>query len=211
MILQVSRLFSPVSALGPGRRVGLWVQGCNLACPGCASVDTWDMQGGSSADAGELADRILKLLSDDRELTGISLTGGEPVLQGSAAAHLVGLIKAARRDVDVLLFTGFTLPAARRRAPELLNVVDAAVAGPYRAGAGFGGPMIGSANQELTTLTALGRERLTSVDADRPTMQLAVSDGQLTLIGIPRPGDLERLEERLGARGIDFGAVTWRS
>src|SRR3546814_9784731 len=41
MRIAVSRLHFPVTALGPGRRIGLWLQGCSIRCPGCISVDTW--------------------------------------------------------------------------------------------------------------------------------------------------------------------------
>ena len=37
----LNRVHFPVTALGPGRRVGIWLQGCSIRCPGCMSLDTW--------------------------------------------------------------------------------------------------------------------------------------------------------------------------
>ena len=39
--IAVNRLHWPVTVLGPGRRVGIWMQGCSIGCPGCVSRDTW--------------------------------------------------------------------------------------------------------------------------------------------------------------------------
>jgi anaerobic ribonucleoside-triphosphate reductase activating protein len=40
-ILYLNKAHYPVTTLGPGRRIGLWLQGCGLGCPGCLSQDTW--------------------------------------------------------------------------------------------------------------------------------------------------------------------------
>ena len=39
--ISLSRLHFPVTTLGPGRRIGIWFQGCSIRCPGCISADTW--------------------------------------------------------------------------------------------------------------------------------------------------------------------------
>ena len=41
MALVVNRVHFPVTALGPGRRLGVWVQGCSIGCAGCLAHDTW--------------------------------------------------------------------------------------------------------------------------------------------------------------------------
>ena len=39
-MLALSRMHFPVTTLGPGNRIGIWVQGCTIRCPGCVSADT---------------------------------------------------------------------------------------------------------------------------------------------------------------------------
>ncbi len=39
--IELNKAHWPVTVLGPGRRIGLWVQGCSIHCPGCVSQDTW--------------------------------------------------------------------------------------------------------------------------------------------------------------------------
>ena len=87
MNVRVARLLAPVTVLGPGRRLGLWVQGCGLACPGCASRDTWDPAEGLEIPVAELADRITRTVVAE-DLTGLTITGGEPTDQGRALASL---------------------------------------------------------------------------------------------------------------------------
>jgi anaerobic ribonucleoside-triphosphate reductase activating protein len=212
--LTVARALSPLTVVGPGRRAGLWVQGCTLACPGCASTETWDPNAGLQltieAAVGMLVDRF----ADDPSLTGLSLTGGEPIQQGGPLASTVRSLRAALssagRDLDVLLFTGYRLDTARRRAPSLLAEVDAVVAGRYRADLGFGGPLLGSANQRLHLLTDRARGLYTDETLSGSAVQVAANAGELVVVGIPRPGDLDRLRDRLTGAGITFSGVSWK-
>ena len=75
MKLQLNRVAHPVTVLGPGRRLGLWVQGCHIRCAGCASVDTWDPAGGRPVDTEELAEDLASTIVENR-LTGLTITGG---------------------------------------------------------------------------------------------------------------------------------------
>jgi anaerobic ribonucleoside-triphosphate reductase activating protein len=202
--LQVNRVAHPVTVLGPGRRVGLWVQGCRIGCPGCGSTDTWDPAGGKSVDTAVLAAELADLVAA-ADLTGLTITGGEPTEQSDALADLVVRLRAAvpDRQIDVLVFTGRSVAAARRRAA-LWAVADVAVCGPYRPDRPSAEPLVATANQRLVTLTPLGRERLADLGAPR-RLQANVADGHITLVGMPGPGDLPRLEEALRRRGVTLG------
>lgn len=216
MRIRVNRVARPVTVLGPGRRLGLWVQGCRIHCPGCASEDTWDPAAGRDLDTEELAPSLADAVLADG-LTGVTLTGGEPTEQGPALADLVARMRALLADggappVDVLLFSGRTAAAAARLAPELWGAVDAAVCGPYRPDRPGSHPLIASANQTLEILTPLGGARFAR--AGRPgdrAMQIHVGDGTMTLIGLPAPGDLPRLEAALRRRGITMEGRSWQT
>ncbi|HSV19446.1 MAG TPA: 4Fe-4S cluster-binding domain-containing protein, partial [Casimicrobiaceae bacterium] len=39
--IELNKAHWPVTVLGPGKRIGLWLQGCSIHCPGCVSQDTW--------------------------------------------------------------------------------------------------------------------------------------------------------------------------
>lgn len=125
MKLQLNRVAHPVTVLGPGRRLGLWVQGCHIRCAGCASVDTWDPAGGRPVDTEELAEDLASTIVKNR-LTGLTITGGEPSEQDAALTDLVTRLRSAlderpewAGDLDVLVFTGVAARTAARRLPGL--------------------------------------------------------------------------------------------
>jgi anaerobic ribonucleoside-triphosphate reductase activating protein len=212
VIVEVNRILAPVTVLGHGRRAALWVQGCRLACPGCASVDTWARGAGADWDAATLAAALTDAIAEGG-LDGLTLTGGEPLDQAEGLAAVVEQVRAAAAvregGFDVLAFTGYAAPAARKRAGRLWPLLDAVVAGPYRRDQPSDEPLIASANQRLVRLTPLGRARYPLRDAT-PRMQAVALDGDLVMVGLPRPGDLDRLEAGLRQRGVILEGVSWR-
>ncbi|NCD18389.1 MAG: radical SAM protein [Actinobacteria bacterium] len=211
LTLRVARVMSPVTVLGPGRRVVLWVQGCGIGCPGCASVDTWDPDGGTRLDVVALVGQIGDLIGRDG-LDGLTITGGEPTDQGEPLHELVTLLRARRPDLDVLVFTGRTHRVAARRAPRLLEATDCVVAGPYRRDLPPNGPLVASANQTVHLRSGAARERYAALleDSLAPGLQVCVEDGEILLVGLPRAGDLDRFEAGLAAAGVRLEGVTWR-
>jgi len=97
--------FLPVSyANGPGCRAVLWVQGCPLHCPGCFNPNTHAFGQGQWVRVDELAARISAL---GPGLEGISISGGEPLMQAPALVELLRHIKR-HTLLSVILFTGYT-------------------------------------------------------------------------------------------------------
>lgn len=213
--LQVSRILSPVTALGPGRRVGIWVQGCTLACTGCASQDTWSPTGGVSMPVAGVAELLVSLMERDEQITGLAVTGGEPAQQPAALAHVIAEVRSAAesmaREIDVLLFSGYSYPVLARRAAPLVDVVDTIIAGRYRAERGFDGPLGTTANQTIHRVTPLGERRCAPDRLGDSAMQVTMDGDQLLLVGIPRPGDLERMRSRLDAAGVQLRGASWVS
>ena len=65
---------------GPGVRFVLFMQGCPMRCLYCHNPDTWDMQGGIEMSADEVLS-LYKKNSVFYKNGGITVTGGEPLLQ----------------------------------------------------------------------------------------------------------------------------------
>ena len=80
---------------GPGIRYLVFLAGCNLRCKYCHNPDTWKMKDGYQASVGEILQDIEKYRS---YLTfsggGVTVTGGEPLMQ---AEFLRELLKACKR------------------------------------------------------------------------------------------------------------------
>ena len=223
--IRLSRVHFPVTALGPGTRLGIWVQGCHIGCPGCMSRDTWDAGGGSRESLGDLAS--LWRRARDQGATGLTISGGEPAEQAGQVADLVRRIRQADAGLtldartraepwaafDVLVFSGLDEAEFRAACPALTACADAAVLGPFDITRPTDLIWRGSANQCLVTFTALGAERygpFLEASTASPAMQYVVDADRIWTIGIPRIGDLTALERRLRQHGIAVGGVSWR-
>jgi len=66
---------------GPGVRFVVFTQGCNLRCGCCHNPDTWEPRGGTVYTAQNLADRALRYRTYFGKDGGVTVSGGEPLLQ----------------------------------------------------------------------------------------------------------------------------------
>ena len=66
---------------GPGVRFVLFLQGCKMRCQYCHNPDTWKMGTGEQKSAREILDFALRYKSYWGEDGGITVSGGEPLLQ----------------------------------------------------------------------------------------------------------------------------------
>lgn len=76
---------------GPGIRFVVFMQGCNLRCGCCHNPDTWDMVQGTEYTAEQILSKVLRFREYFGEKGGITLSGGEPLLQSSFAYELFAL------------------------------------------------------------------------------------------------------------------------
>ena len=68
---------------GPGVRFVVFMQGCPLRCSCCHNPDTWDVNGGKAYTADELVARAVRFKEYFGKDGGITVSGGEPLLQAA--------------------------------------------------------------------------------------------------------------------------------
>ncbi|MGN0570702.1 MAG: pyruvate formate-lyase-activating protein [Candidatus Fimenecus sp.] len=78
---------------GPGVRSVVFLQGCPLRCPYCHNPDTWDKTGGMQVDAETLFRKIQKYKAYYGAAGGVTVSGGEPLLQAEFVTELFKLCK----------------------------------------------------------------------------------------------------------------------
>ena len=66
---------------GPGIRYVIFLQGCHLRCKYCHNRDTWDMNGGFYSSLDEIINKIDNYKNYITPNGGVTVTGGEPLLQ----------------------------------------------------------------------------------------------------------------------------------
>ena len=86
---------------GPGIRFVIFTQGCPHNCFGCHNPQTHDINGGMEVEI----DNIIKKISENPLLKGVTLSGGEPFMQANKIAVL--LDKIDRNKLNVITYTGF--------------------------------------------------------------------------------------------------------
>lgn len=70
---------------GPGVRFVVFLQGCNLRCGCCHNPDTWELISGTKYTAQEIVDKAVRYKEYFGKDGGITLSGGEPLLQAEFA------------------------------------------------------------------------------------------------------------------------------
>ena len=80
---------------GPGVRHVTFLQGCPLRCGCCHNPDTWDTEGGMLYTPEALLSEAVRFREYFAHGGGVTLSGGEPLLQASFAAAYFRLCREA--------------------------------------------------------------------------------------------------------------------
>ena len=117
---------------GPGVRMTIFFQGCPHHCEGCHNPETWDYD----AECLEMSVKdVLKLFDEDSILSGVTLSGGEP-LSPRNFEEIFELVRAIKeRNKNVWIYSGYTIDKVLEKYPvlrtELFPYVDVMVDGPF--------------------------------------------------------------------------------
>lgn len=79
---------------GPGVRYIIFLTGCAMRCQFCHNPDTWDMKQGTLYTTDELLEKAMKYRSYWKNDGGITVSGGEPLLQIDFLTELFRKAKA---------------------------------------------------------------------------------------------------------------------
>ncbi|MCA9539277.1 MAG: 4Fe-4S cluster-binding domain-containing protein [Myxococcales bacterium] len=179
---------------GPGLRVVVWVQGCDLACPGCFNPGTHGADGPAES-IESVAARVLAARTAAHR--GVTFSGGEPFQQAAALAALLDAVRAGWPEADAMAFSGYAFealrgPTAPAGASALRARLDWLVDGRYDARRPGRRVWRASRNQRLW---CLGRPLPAGALAGAPgqVAELTIGDeGAVLLSGFPDAG-LRRL------------------
>lgn len=166
-------------ALGPHKRFVLWVQGCNKRCKGCIAKDSW------SLDGGELIpiEKLTKIIIDQQEIEGITISGGEPFLQQPALCELIRKVKE-QKNIGVIIYTGMKYDDIKDT--DLAKQADLIIDGEYVEELNDDKSLRGSSNQNIICVTERYRKEVHAYYGQQGRkIELSFSDGKTRMIGIP--------------------------
>ena len=105
---------------GPGVRAVVFMQGCSLRCVCCHNPDTWEFDGGTLTTPNALAEKIRRLKSYFGKDGGLTVSGGEPLLQAQFVTELFKICKS--EGISCALDTSGCV--YNRQVEELLSFCD---------------------------------------------------------------------------------------
>src|ERR1700730_4949190 len=140
--IAISRLHFPVTQLGPGRRIGIWLQGCSSRSRGCISVDAW-VHGRGVTSVGEVLEVMTSWIP---HADGFTVSGGEPFDQPRALFALLAKLRGLTR-ADILVFTGYSLQKIGHELAEMDGMIDALMTDPFERASSQTLELRGSATQ----------------------------------------------------------------
>lgn len=200
--MYAARILYPVRVLGPGERIGVWLSGCHRACPGCSNPELWEQREEQRISVEQLSE-LLHRLARERQVDGVTITGGEPFAQCGELALL--LKKIADITDDVLIFTGYLreeldlLPEAEAVLERTAVLID----GPYVQALNDGLPLRGSRNQRIHYLKAGVQSRYEAfLTSGGPAIQNFTLGSSVVSVGIHRADYASELDTHTIQKGL---------
>ncbi len=185
----VSLIFYPVEVLGPGKRLGIWLQGCSRRCPNCVSPHSWEFD---EALRVPLVDIEQKLKFYSLFTEKLTISGGEPFEQPDFLRNL--LISARNNGYkDIFVYSGQLYGDLSNRFPDIIDLIDVIIDGPYIQERKTRLIWRGSDNQILNIcsknpqLAEFYRDFLVK-EEDDTEMQIVQVGKKAFVVGIPRDG-----------------------
>ena len=105
---------------GPGVRFVVFLQGCPYTCPYCHNPDTRPLTGGTPYTVEALVQRVLRYRPYFGKMGGVTVSGGEPLLQSEFVAAFFRVLK--KEGIHTALDTAAVAPSAKVR--EVLTYTD---------------------------------------------------------------------------------------
>ena len=197
----ISRIHFPVTTLGPGRRLGIWFQGCSLRCEGCISVDTW----ATAKTLIPIEQLMMKLSSYLPLIDGITISGGEPFDQFEALLAIVVQLRK-RTKVDILVYTGYSVEDITEQLQQIKPYIDVLISDPFQRQSSQTLRLRGSDNQRLHCFTSQAIEKFAYYQQAVTTKDKVLdvmfdAEGVVWFAGIPRRDDFVKLQTLLKQQG----------
>ena len=183
--MRLGRILYPIKALGPGNRLGIWLQGCEKKCEGCTNPDLQSMD--KPHIPLEILTAMCRSAISAYHLDGISISGGEPFLQAEELSKL--LEELTPFHCNVLIFSGYTIEELKEKkdpyVDKLLSLVDVLVDGPFIKERNRGELLRGSDNQRILYFNPDVKDRFEEyISLDRHIIDSFIAEDGVVVVGV---------------------------
>ncbi len=91
---KIHSVFSGGTVDGPGIRFVVFMQGCPLRCKYCHNPDSWQLNNGEERTVSDLTNEIIRYKNYFGSNGGVTVSGGEPLLQIDFIIELLKSVKS---------------------------------------------------------------------------------------------------------------------
>ncbi len=188
--MNIARILYPVEVLGPGKRIGIWVCGCNRKCKGCSNPELWKRKEDLEISITDVFELVSKI-AVNHEIDGFTISGGEPMDQARELSLLLPLLESI--SDDILVYTGYTIEELKIQNNEAINSVLNGIAvlidGEYIQDYNDNSLLRGSSNQIIHVLNPALKNRYEEYlnSSHNQIQNFSTSDG-IVSVGIHRRG-----------------------
>ncbi len=183
-LLNIAEICPTTYTLGPGLRFVIWMQGCCFRCRECISPEWIPQVEATLVEPIKLADQILSVAGID----GITISGGEPMLQATALNELFTHLRQ-HRDLSIMCFTGFTLQELQSKLDpaidQILNRIDVLIDGQYIPELNDNKGWRGSANQTIHFLTSRHLSEASLFTERQRDVEIHLRQESALMVGVP--------------------------
>lgn len=182
--MRIGRILSPITALGPGRRIGIWFQGCSKKCKNCISPEFQSYDNKKNIPLEVLVALIVDEINRHK-CDGITISGGEPFDQNEELLLLLKGIKGLSEDI--LVYTGYQYEHLYKNITmrECLNYIDVLIDGPYVDERNIiNDGLRGSDNQRIIYLNESVRDRYEEYISEGRKLQSFMHQDKVVVVGI---------------------------
>lgn len=183
--IRIHYFLKKTTALGPGVRTAIWLQGCEKNCFGCMSPETKAIDGGYVVDIDRLIDLVLTV----EGIEGVTISGGEPFLQIEALYYLLNEIRK-NSNLSVIVYTGYTISQLKSMNNDLVDcmlnsLIDILIDGEYIERMNDGIALKGSSNQVVHFLSDKYINQKEIYNSENRRADIIISGTDALLVGIP--------------------------
>jgi len=161
---------------GPGNRFVIWTQGCSKGCKNCFNPATWNFEPNLLLDVKEIFELI-----KESNVSGVTISGGDPLEQPDELLELLILLKELDLDKGIILFSGYTWDEINNiggSTLECLDFIDLLIDGKFVERLKVEDGLRGSSNQNFIYFSS-------KVVPEEVEFDRAIEVGESFLTGFP--------------------------
>lgn len=118
---------------GTGIRCSVFFTGCEFHCPECFNPELWDKNSGKPFD--NIAKEEVFAYLNDEHCSGLSVLGGEPLIQGEELVEFLKEVRERFPEKDIWLWTGYEISKLKEDSVQkkIISLCDYVIDGLFKA------------------------------------------------------------------------------